>query len=110
MCETVVLITREQTGTDRYNKPIYSDVETAIDGVGVAPTTSSTDPTTGAVITTSGMALYLPSDVSCGPDARFRVRGSEYKVRGRSEDWASLYSSWRPGNVVRLEDREYVDG
>ncbi|TPG05584.1 hypothetical protein [Curtobacterium flaccumfaciens] len=107
MSETVILITRQKTGTDRYNKPVYSDVETPIDGVGVAPTTSSTDPATGAVITTAGMALYLPSEVTCGPEARFRVRGVEYKVRGASEDWASFYSSWRPGNVVRLEDRDY---
>ena len=110
MSESVVLITRQQTGVDRYNKPTYSDVETTIEGVGVAPVTSEIDPTTGAVVITAGLALYLPAEVSCGPDARFRVRGVEYKVRGASEDWASYYSSWRPGNVVRLEDRNYVDG
>lgn len=110
MGETVILITREQTGVDRYNKPVYSDVETSVDGVGVAPSTSTTDPATGAIITTGSMALYLPPNVTCGPDARFRVRGIEYKVRGASEDWASYYSAWRPGNVVRLEDRNYVDG
>lgn len=110
MGESVVLITRQKVGVDRYNKPIFSDVETPVDGVGVAPTTSSIDPTTGSVITTSAMALYLPPDVTCGPDARFRVRGVEYKVRGTSEDWVSFYSTWRPGNVVRLEDADYVDG
>lgn len=104
------MITREQTGVDRYNKPIYSDIEAQIDGVGVAPTTSSIDPETGSVVTTAAMALYLPSDVTCGPDARFRVRGAVYKVRGRSEDWASYYSSWKPGNVVRLEEVSYTDG
>lgn len=109
MSETVVLITRQKTGVDRYNKPVYVDVETTVEGVGVAPVTSSTDPATGAVITTAGMALYLPAEVSCGPDARFRVRGVEYKVRGASEDWASFYSSWRPGNVVRLEDERFTN-
>lgn len=110
MAETVVLIEREQTGVDRYNNPTYADVETTVDGVGVAPTTSSIDTQTGALVTTGAMALYLPSGVTCGPDARFRVRGVEYKVRGASEDWVSFYSEWRPGNVVRLEDRNYVDG
>ncbi|WIE65951.1 hypothetical protein DEI99_005275 [Curtobacterium sp. MCLR17_036] len=110
MGETVQLITRQQTGVDRYNKPTYVDVETPVAGVGVAPVTSTTDPTTGAVITTAGMALYLPADVTCDADARFRVRGRVFKVRGASENWTSLFSSWQPGNVVRLEDRDYVDG
>ena len=109
MSESVVLITRERTGTDRYNKPVFTDVETTVDGVGVAPTTSTVDPSTGAVITTAGMALYLPADVTCGPHARFRVRGVEYKVRGASEDWSSFYSSWKPGNVVRLEATAFVE-
>lgn len=110
MAETVTLITREPAGVDRYGKPTYRDVETPVDGVGVAPTTSSIDPTTGSVVTTSAMALYLPADTTCGPDARFRVRGAIYKVRGKSEDWSSFYSSWRPGNVVRLEEESYIDG
>lgn len=110
MGETVVLITREQTGVDRYGKPTYSDVQTPVDGVAVAPATSTIDPSTGAVITTGGMTLYLPTAVTSGPDARFRVRGVEYKVRGASENWRAFYSQWQPGNVVHLEDRDYVDG
>ena len=35
--ETVVVITREQTGTDPGNSPIYGDVETDVDNVLVAP-------------------------------------------------------------------------
>lgn len=37
---TVTLIDKQQTGTDPFGKPIYSDVEIAVDDVLVAPTSS----------------------------------------------------------------------
>ena len=37
---TVTLIDKQQTGTDPFGKPIYSDVEIAVDDVLVAPTNS----------------------------------------------------------------------
>ena len=37
---TVTLISKQQTGTDPFGAPIYSDVETDIENVLVAPTTS----------------------------------------------------------------------
>lgn len=37
---TVTLIDKQQTGTDPFGKPIYSDVEIQVDDVLVAPTKS----------------------------------------------------------------------
>lgn len=110
MWETVTKITREQTGVDRYNQPVFEDVEADVPDVAVAPAGSSTDPQTGAVTTTRNTTLYLPDGVTSAPDDRWRVRGIVYAVTGASADWPTGFSSWTPGNVVVLEDTEYVDG
>lgn len=105
-----------EVGRDRYNKPIFADQPRQITDVAVAPGSTSTDETTGQVIETRGLTLYLPPDVKVAPEARFVVRGKTYPIDGSSQDWFSpvgfsrVYDSWQPGNVVSLSAKEYVDG
>lgn len=109
MWETVTKITREQSGVDRYNKPVFTDVETNVDDVGVAPAGSTLDPETGAITTTRNTTLYLPPEVTSAAGDRWRVRGVVYEVEGASADWPTGFSSWTPGNVVILKETEFVD-
>lgn len=99
-----------QTGVDRYGKPIFSDVSNTVENVAVEPSGSVRDPQTGFVTEKRGFTLYLPSSETNGPDDRFTVRGKTYKVAGTSSDWVSPFTSWTPGNVVVLEETEYVNG
>lgn len=107
--ETVTHITRTPGEPDRYGKPTLVETETPIDGVGVAPTSSETDPETGLVIAQRGMILYLPSTVHASADDSFIVRGITYKVDGASKDWVSMFEDWAPGNVVVLKEAEFID-
>lgn len=110
MGETVYRVTREETGVDRYNKPVFTDTDVQVDGVGVAPTSQSVDPETGAVVASRGMTLYLPPDVVSASDDRWRVRDITYETDGASADWSSIFEDWHPGNVVVLKEAEFIDG
>lgn len=111
MGETVIHVRPDaQTGVDRYNKPIFSEVSSTVDDVAVAPSQSVIDPQTGFVTEKRGYTLYLPSDETVGADDRFTVRGKTYKVTGSSSDWVDPFTGWTPGNVVVLEESEYVNG
>lgn len=111
MGETVTHIRRGvQTGTDRYGKPVFSDVSNPVEDVAVEPTQSVIDPRTGAVTERRGFTLYLPPTETAGPDDRFTVRGRTYKTTGSTSDWTDPFTGWTPGNVVVLEESEYVNG
>lgn len=102
---------RADTGTkDRYNKPIYTDVDTTIDGVLVAPNLG--DEVTGSADDTSNTrtTLYFPNQVGIDPDDLFTVRGTRYKVFSSEADWSTGMSDWNPGSVVQLARKEYTDG
>ncbi|HEY4267522.1 MAG TPA: hypothetical protein VGM94_04950 [Galbitalea sp.] len=109
MGETVTKISKVESGEDRYGKPTFTDTETTVDGVAVAPAASTVDPQTGATITTQGMILYLPATVSSAVDDRWRVRGVVYETEGASADWRSFYSDDLPGNVVQLKESGFVN-
>ncbi|WIB25816.1 hypothetical protein [Curtobacterium sp. MCSS17_015] len=104
-----------EIGRDRYNKPIFADVAIEVTDVAVAPGATSVDETTGQVIDTRGLTLYLPPTVKVAPTARFIVRGKTYPIDGASQDWdrpvgfSRLYDSWAPGNVVNLSSEEYAN-
>lgn len=114
--ETVTMITPGvEVGRDRYNKPIFADVSTQVTDVAVAPGSTSIDETTGQVIETRGLTLYLPAAVKVTPTARFIVRGKTYPIDGASQDWdrpvgfSRFYDAWTPGNLVNLSAKEYAN-
>jgi hypothetical protein len=99
-----------EIGRDRYNKPIFAETSEPIDTQGIEPMQSVIDPNTGFVTTTRGFTLYLRPTEQVGPADRFTVRGKTYRVTGPSSDWVNPFTASAPGNVVVLEESEYVDG
>ncbi|MCS5487377.1 hypothetical protein NY588_09585 [Curtobacterium flaccumfaciens pv. beticola] len=111
MAETVTWHHREDTGQrDRYNKPIYADLDDPIAGVLVAPNLG--DEVTGSEQDTSNtrVTLYFPAVVGIGADDQFTVRDARYKVVSSEADWSTGMTDWNPGSVVQLSRTEYVDG
>ena len=109
--ETVTWHHRTDTGTrDRYNKPVYVDVNTTVDNVLVAPTLG--DEVTGVEedVSNTRITLYFPKVVGIGPDDFFTVRGNRYTVASSEADWSTGMSAWNPGSVAQLSRSEYVHG
>lgn len=113
--ETVTLITPGvEVGRDRYNKPIFADISVQVQDVAVAPGATSIDETTGQVIETRGLTLYLPAAIKVVPEARFTVRGKTYPIDGASLDWdrpagfSKAFDDWAPGNVINLSATEFI--
>ena len=109
--ETVIWHHRAATGeVDRYNKPVFADMDDDIESVLVAPTLG--DEVTGASEGTSSarMTLYFDSVVGADEADEFTVRGIRYKVQANEADWSTGFSNWDPGSLVQLARTEYVDG
>ncbi len=81
---TVTLVDRVQTGTDPFGKPIYSDVEVAVDNVLVAPTSS--DDIVNTLELTGKKAVYtlaIPKgDEHDWEDKEVRFFGKRWRVFG----------------------------
>lgn len=103
--ETVLLHRFTGSGRDSHNNvvPAYADPET-IDGVAVAPGSSS-EPRNGAsqrVITQ--MSIYPPAGLVVDPRDQFTVRGKRYAVEGdMSGAWVDPFTGWAPGSEVTLK-------
>lgn len=101
--ETVTVLTRTQTGVDRYGKPIYGwpgpGVEIA--GCAVAPRTSEEPVQVGRQAVITGLQVYLPPGVEIGPYDRLLIRGDTYEVEGDTGEWLNPYSAvWRGVEVA----------
>lgn len=103
--EPVTRRRREQTGTDRYNNPIYGDVDTVLEERAAFDPGGSREPVEVGreqVITTP--KLYFPRQ---WPDLtssdRVIVRGVEYAIEGDLPDWRSPFGSDVGGLVVELK-------
>lgn len=108
--ETVTHHSLVEVGRDRYNKPIFEDRDTPIEGVLVAPEVG--DEVTGDTDdqASSRMTLYFGEAQAVVADDQFTVRGRRYNVRGDEADWSTGMTSWNPGSLVKLERVEYVNG
>lgn len=81
---TVILISKQQTGTDPFDNPIYEVVETAVDNVLVKPTT--TDDVVNTKDLTGRTAVYtlaIPKgDTNNWENQEVRFFGERWRVFG----------------------------
>lgn len=103
--ETVTILRRQQTGTDRYGKAVYGWPEPGEDVqvLGFAPEPSQEPNEVGRRAVITNWTLYLPTGVSLGPFDRVRARGITYEVDGDVGDWRNPYTGSRPGLQVALK-------
>ena len=102
--ETVTVLTRAQTGTDRYGKPAYDWPGPGVEvtGCAVAPRTSAEPLEVGRQAVITGLTVYMPSWVTVGPYDRLIVRGVTYRVEGEPGQWRTPYTGRRPGIEVAV--------
>ena len=83
---TVTLLQRTQTGTDAFNRPIYSETETEVDNVLVAPTQTGGDEILSSLDLTGRRAVYdlaIPKgDTNDWEGNRVRFFGETWQVIG----------------------------
>ena len=83
---TVVLLERTQTGTDAFNRPIYSEIETPVENVLVAPTDSGGDEVLDTLNLGGRKSVYtlaLPKgDTHSWEGNRVRFFGETWQVVG----------------------------
>lgn len=91
--ETVTVLSRTQTGTDRYGKPVYDWPEpgTQVPGCKVAPLVSEEPADIARNPVSIGFSVYMPPGVPVTPYDRVIVRGIVCEVIGEPGDWRSPY-------------------
>jgi hypothetical protein len=107
--ETVIRL-RVTSTTDAWNDTVgdwSTATELPIDGVAVAPT-SSTEDLVGRTATITGTSLFIPTTdpLDVLPTDRFRVRGVVHEVAGEIADWVSPWDGVRKGYVIALKKVE----
>lgn len=103
--ESVLLHRYLGAGRDSHGNviPSYAPPVT-VAGVGVAPGSSSEPRSGGSSRVITGMAIFLPPDVSVNPQDQITVRGQLYMVEGdMSGAWANPFTGWNPGAEVTLK-------
>lgn len=103
--ETVTILRRTETGTDRYGKPVYEWPEpgTEVRGCAVAPRTSEEPLQIAREIVYEGLAVYMPPGVSVTPYDRLVIRGTVYEVDGEPIDFRSPYAAVSRGVRVHVK-------
>ena len=103
--ETVTILTRTETGTDRYGKPVYDWPEPGaqVHGCAVAPRSSIEPAEIARTPVYEGLAVYMPPGVSVTPYDRLVIRGTVYEVDGDPGDWRSPYGAVARGIVVNAK-------
>lgn len=93
--EDVTILSRVQTGTDRYGNPVYDwpSPGTTVRGCAVAPRTSEEPTQINRMPVYDGMTVYAPPGTAVGPHDRIVVRGVLYEVDGEAGDWRSPFTS-----------------
>lgn len=103
--EMVTRLRREQTGTDRYGDPVYTDVEAPLpEGAAFAPKGSVVSLQVGREMVTTADTLYFTTRPDLTDADRVRVRGLVRTIQGRPQDWRSPWGTDVGGLVVELED------
>jgi|SRR5665647_105645 len=81
---TVTLISKQQTGTDPFDNPVYEDVEIEVDNVLISPTSS--DDIVNTKDLTSRIAVYtlgIPKgDINTWENQEVRFFGERWRVFG----------------------------
>lgn len=97
------------TTTDDNGDSTTETVETVLDWAAIAPRASSerVDPHSPAVVTAA--MLYGPFGTAINADDLVVVfnhspsMNGEWQIEGRSGDWSSPFTGWRPGFEVALK-------
>lgn len=95
---TVILCERTQTGTDGFNRPVYTETETAVSNVLVYPATSE-DITSELNLNGKHLEFYIclpKGDTHTWTDRNVKFFGETWKVYGFPEEWidANTPSAW----------------
>lgn len=97
----VTLVSRTVTGRDADGNDIYSETQTPSTAV-FAPG-GSVETVDGRDTVVTQPALYsVPVGTDLTAVDAVIVNGDRYEIAGDPEDFASPYTTWRPGLVVKL--------
>jgi hypothetical protein len=102
--EPVARVRREQTGTDRYGNPTFTDVVVTVDGAAVGDPSFVEPAEVGRSSVVADVVLYWPRErVDGRADDRWIVRGVRYESVGPAFPWVNPWSQETAGTVVRLK-------
>lgn len=80
--------------------------ELEIEGVAIAPGTSTETRTENRTTISSGMSLYCSPGMDVKPDDRIRARSGLWEVDGEVADWRNALTGWNPGAEFSLKKVE----
>lgn len=103
--ETVTLLRRVETGTDRYGNPTFDWPLPGeeLRNCGVAPRATDEPEEIARTPVYQGLTVFAPVGTVVGPHDRLIVRGEVFEVVGEPGDWRSPFSGWRPGVVINVD-------
>lgn len=103
-------VTRErgQLVADAYSgqptKRVWTDPDSIeLEGVAIAPSSSTETRTEDRSSVTTGMSLYAAPGVDVLPHDRIRARSGLWDVEGEVADWKSALTGWNPGVEFRVK-------
>jgi len=106
--EPVTRRRREQTGVDRYNNPVYDDVDTVLEQRAAFDPGGSREPVEVGreqVVTTPKLYFFRTWPDLTETD-QVLVRGEVFGIEGDPADWKSPFGSTLGGLVVELKRAE----
>lgn len=102
-------VTRErgQLVPDPYSreatKRVWTDPDLLeLEGVAIAPSSSTETTTEDRTSTTTAMSLYAAPGVDVLPQDRIRARSGLWDVEGEVADWKNAFTGWNPGVEFRI--------
>jgi len=102
--ETVTILHRTQTGTDRYGNPTYDWPEpgTIVTGCAIGDRGTEEPTNINRAPVYEGLTVYAPAGTAVGPHDRLVIRGVVYEVDGEALEWRSPYTPqiFSPRGVV----------
>lgn len=101
--EPVTRVRREQTGSDRYGNPTFSDQLTTHDGAAVADPSFVEPVEVGRSSVIADLVLMWPDQTVDGrANDAWIVRGARYESIGPSFPWVNPWTKATAGTVLRL--------
>ncbi|MCO4256508.1 hypothetical protein [Pseudarthrobacter cellobiosi] len=73
-----------------------------LEGVAIAPSSSTETRTEDRASITTGMSLYAAPGVDVLPHDRIRARSGLWDVEGEVADWKNALTGWNPGVEFRV--------
>lgn len=73
-----------------------------LEGVAIAPSSSTESSTENRTTTTTSMSLYAAPGVDVLPQDRIRARSGLWNVDGEVADWKNALTGWNPGVEFRI--------